>query len=101
MIEELEKKIWKWAEDRDLYNQSTESTRFAKLVEEVGELDEAIFEKMDIDEIRLESGDVIVTLINNLKPLGLTLEDCLSAAYEKIKNRNGVMTNGTFVKDRY
>lgn len=98
-IEQLEEKVWAWAEERDLYNQSTKKSRFNKIFEEINEFGEAIFIKHDIDEIILEAGDIIVTLINNLKPMGITLEECLSAAYEKIKDRKGKMVGGTFVKE--
>jgi len=41
---------------------------------------------------------VIVTLINFLHPIGLDLRICLQAAYDKIKNRDGQMVDGSFVK---
>lgn len=98
-IYKLERRVWKWAEDRDLYNKSSKSTRLDKAFEELSEFEAEVLFGGNIEDIRLEAGDVIVTMINNIKPFGLTLEECLSAAYEKIKNRTGVMKNGTFVRD--
>jgi len=97
-LEELEKKVVCWAEDRDLYMQSTPDTRFGKIEEEVGELREA-YQDLEVEDVCMEAGDVIVTLINFLQPLGLDLRVCLQAAYDKIKNRQGEMINGTFVKN--
>jgi len=45
-------------------------------------------------------GDQIVTLILGMQLAGLTMEGCLGAAYEEIKDRTGVMKDGVFVKDK-
>lgn len=45
-------------------------------------------------------GDQLVTLILAMEIAGLTMEECLSAAYEEIKDRTGVMKDGVFVKDK-
>lgn len=45
-------------------------------------------------------GDVLVTLILLADMLDVTLEECLSMAYEEIANRQGKMIDGTFVKDK-
>jgi len=103
-IEALEKAVIEWAKERDLYRLSCEKTRFAKFMEEVNELINETWPPgmsfRDMEAMKLEAGDVIVTLINFLHPYGLDLETCLSAAYEKIKDRTGHMENGTFVRDR-
>jgi len=98
-IKELEQKIIQWAKDRNIFKQSLEINRLEKFAEEALELRDAIMTE-GLKEIKLEAGDVIVTLINLLHPMGLDLETCLSAAYEKIKNRTGKMENGTFVRDK-
>ena len=46
----------------------------------------------------------LITLISNhveaeIAPYKLTLEDCLEAAWEKIRDRTGQTINGVFVKD--
>jgi len=98
-IEETEQQVSKWAYDRGIFAESTEVTRWEKFLEEVGELGDAICQA-DIDEIKLEAGDVLVTMINGLHPYGLDLETCLWAAYEKISKRTGKMVDGMFVKDK-
>jgi len=96
-IEGLEERVIEWARERDLYRQSTDTTRALKMVEEVDELLHEVRYR-NVPDIAMEAGDVIVTLINLLHPLGLNLETCLAAAYEKIKDRQGKMINGTYVK---
>jgi NTP pyrophosphatase (non-canonical NTP hydrolase) len=102
-IEALEKQVIKWATERGIFEHSTEYTRYDKFYEEVEELTDAAFpdryEGRDMEAIKLEAGDVIVTLINILHPYGLDLESCLAAAYEKIKDRRGKMVDGTFKKE--
>ena len=104
-IETLEKQVVQWAEERGIFENSTVYTRYKKFAEEVEEFtDEIIIPNdegfpPDVASIKLEAGDVLVTLINLLHPFGLDLETCLSAAYGKIKNRTGKMVNGQFVKD--
>ena len=103
-IEETEQQVLRWAYDRGIFAESTEDTRWEKFLEEVGELVDASYpdgsEMQDIDEIKLEAGDVLVTMINVLHPYGLDLETCLWAAYEKISKRTGKMVDGMFVKDK-
>ena len=98
-VEELERLVIEWAEARDLYRGSTTDTRMEKVREEVEELFFALIWGDD-EEIRLEAGDVIVTVINAIAPLGITLREALHAAYKKIEHRTGHMENGTFVKDK-
>ena len=98
-IEGLEAKVIEWAYDRGILAGSTDRTRWDKLMEELCELREEWTEDSpDIEKIKMEAGDVLVTLINFLHPYNLDLETCLSAAYLKIKDRTGKMENGTFVK---
>lgn len=49
--------------------------------------------------IKMEFGDVMVTMIIMAKQLDIDLEECLEMAYEKIKDRKGKTINGTFVKE--
>lgn len=77
---------------------ASDKTRFEKLEEEVEELEEALFMKKDRASILEEGGDVAVTLINVLHKKGITLQEALFAAYMKIKDREGQMVKGKFVK---
>jgi NTP pyrophosphatase (non-canonical NTP hydrolase) len=97
----LEKQVLEWAYDRGIFAESTEKTRFAKFMEEIQELIDELWpvgRKQDLEKIKMEAGDVLVTLINLLHPYNLDLKTCLAAAYEKIKDRDGKMIGGTFVK---
>ena len=51
------------------------------------------------DELKDGIGDAQVTLILAAEMAGLTIEDCLAAAYGEIANRKGTMINGQFVKE--
>ena len=44
-------------------------------------------------------GDIFVTLIILCEQLGIDPVECLSMAYEKIKDRKGKTLHGTFVKE--
>lgn len=102
-IEGLEHRVIEWAKERDLYRNSDMGSRWDKFVEETDELMEEYFDYEEdgtnLDKVKLEAGDVIVTLINLLHPLELDLNTCLNAAYMKIKDRKGKMVNGSYVKE--
>ena len=44
-------------------------------------------------------GDMVVVLTNMAMLGGTSIETCIDAAYDEIKNRKGKMVNGTFVKN--
>ena len=89
--------IREWAHARGIYKQGDAKTQFIKLMEEVGELSEAIL-KDDHVEKKDAIGDIVVVLTNLSRMLGYNIEDCIEAAWDQIKNRQGHMVNGTFVK---
>ena len=91
-------KIRLWAEDRGLYHKGDPKTQALKLVEEVGETCKAILKK-DEPEIIDGIGDCVVVLTNLAHLCNTSIEECIDAAYEEIKNRTGKMSNGTFKKD--
>ena len=78
--------------------QATLQTQFAKTLEEVAELSDAI-DTSDHDGITDGIGDTAVTLIMLSEIHGISFEDCLSWAYHEIKSRTGRMIDGAFVKD--
>jgi NTP pyrophosphatase (non-canonical NTP hydrolase) len=104
-IENIEKQVVQWAEERGMFEYKRHLPRLDKFYEEVEELvDEIIIPddegfNPDVASIKLEAGDVLVTLINLLHPFGLDLETCLDAAYNKIKDRTGKMVDGQFERD--
>ena len=117
IFEELEEKVLDWAKDKDLLHEDIAEKQFSKFMEEVFEFrDEWLlyvheYNKIDYGEadnepvvteyrhgMKLEMGDIFVTLIILCDQLNLDPVDCLGRAYEKIKDRTGKTINGTFVK---
>jgi NTP pyrophosphatase (non-canonical NTP hydrolase) len=90
--------IRNWAEERGLYKEGDSKTQYIKLQEEAGELARAILKK-DKEEVIDAIGDIVVVLTNLAHLEGLKIEDCITAAYNVIKKRQGSMVNGTFVKN--
>jgi len=91
-------KIRLWAEDRGLYHKGDPKTQTLKLMEEAGEICRAVLKK-DEEQIIDGIGDCVVVLTNLAHLTGTSIEECIDAAYEEIKDRTGKMSNGTFKKD--
>ena len=91
-------KIRLWANERGLYDKGDSKTQYLKLMEEAGELGRAVL-KNDQEEFVDAIGDMVVVLTNLAHLGGTTIEECIDSAYNEIKTRTGVMSNGTFVKD--
>ena len=87
-----------WAEERGLYANGDPKTQALKLVEEVGETCRAIL-KEDYEEVVDGIGDCVVVLTNLAELMDISIEDCIAAAYDEIKDRTGQMENGTYKKD--
>lgn len=90
-----------WGVARNLIGPTGEATRVgqqAKTEEEVQELQDAIAAD-DIDAARDAIGDVYVTLVMQSQMWGLTMQECIEAAWQEIKDRKGRMINGVFVKE--
>lgn len=91
-------RIRDWASERGIYDQGDSRTQYIKLMEEAGELAQGLL-KRDEPEIMDAIGDMVVVLTNLAHMRGLDIEDCIQSAYTEIKNRQGEMVNGTFVKN--
>ena len=87
-----------WARTRGLYERGDKKTQYIKLIEEVGELAQAIL-KEDQDNIQDAIGDIVVVLTNLSELSDTKIETCINDAYQVIANRKGKMMNGTFVKE--
>ncbi len=108
-MNELIKKVEAWGEEKGIVDPSNADKQFMKFMEEVFEfktmldLEEINFagdgEYIQFDNTKMEFGDVLVTLAILAKQLGLDWEECLSMAYEKIKDRKGKTIDGVFVKE--
>ena len=91
-------KIRLWSEDRGLYHKGDPKTQTLKLMEEAGEICRAVLKK-DEEQIIDGIGDCVVVLTNLAHLAGTSIEECIDAAYNEIKDRTGKMSNGTFKKD--
>lgn len=119
-FKELQTKVIGWAEDKDLLHVINAPRQFLKFVEEVFEFktefdvwslykkfkhDEKIEQDFSIEEVerwknlKLEMGDIFVTLIILCKQIGIDPIECLEMAYKKISKRKGRTIRGTFVKE--
>jgi NTP pyrophosphatase (non-canonical NTP hydrolase) len=101
-MNELIRLVEEWAKEKEIFDLSNPERQLDKTQEELTELREAI--ELDciadnLDEVRLELGDVLVTLIILAKMKDIDIEECLRLAYEKISKRTGKIIDGQFVKD--
>lgn len=95
--------IRNWSDERNITKGATAKDQALKGVSEFGELADAVLQN-DMPKIIDGIGDVAVVLTIMAHQYGLTIEDCIQAAYDEIKDRKGVMYNGAFIKstdDRY
>lgn len=95
-------KINHWADERNL-KQADPKIQWMRITEEVGEIRDVLLKptKFTDPQIALKDaiGDTLVTIIVLAHQLDLDVTECLSIAYDEIKNRKGKMVNGTFVKE--
>ena len=87
-----------WAEERGLYDKGDTKTQFCKLMEVAGELGRAVLKDNQAEFVDA-IGDMVVVLTNMAMLGGTSIETCIDAAYDEIKNCKGKMVNGTFVKN--
>ena len=91
-----EKLFGQWHKERNLIEGSTDKDQYMKLIQEAGELSDSLCKGKDI---RDDIGDMMVVLINIMVRNKLTIQECLSTAYNDIKDRKGKMIDGVFVKE--
>ncbi len=96
-MNELVKLIEKWAREKNLDIAEPEK-QMLKVVEEVGEVAAALA-RNNKNDLRDGIGDMVVTLIILAMQNNMDLYECLNQAYSEIKNRQGKMVNGVFVKE--
>ena len=116
MFEDLQKRVVAWGCDRDLIKNENAEKQFMKFIEEVFEFKSEFdylkimgqntadvyedYEYIETQEnMKLEMGDVLVTLIILSAQLDIDLTECLEMAYEKISKRKGKTIDGLFVKE--
>ena len=97
-FEELRQWILNWAENKELLYPDNSKAQFNKFLEEVFEFHYEL-ESNNYDGLRMEMGDIFVTLIILCEQLNIDPVECLSLAYIKINSRKGKTINGLFVKE--
>ncbi len=97
-FKELEQKVIFWGAKRGIIRKDNIHKQTLKFFSEAGELADAILEQ---DRVKTKDGfgDVLVTLIINSYQLDFDLTECLEAAYNEIKDREGKTVDGVFIKD--
>ena len=91
-------KIRKWANDKGILESGTAQVQTIKVLEEGGELAQAVL-KNNRPEIKDAIGDLVVVLTSLAHLSGFTIEECIKEAYDVISKRTGKMINGDFIKD--
>lgn len=95
-------KINHWADERNLKHVDPK-IQWMRVTEEAGEIRDVLLKPTKFTEpqaaLKDAIGDTLVTIIVLAHQLDLDVTECLSIAYEEIKNRKGKMVNGTFVKE--
>lgn len=89
--------IKRWAIERDLHN-ADPAKQILKLGEEYGELCEFITKDRKLATAKDAIGDMYVVLVILCLQLDINIDDCIKTAYEEIKDRQGKIVNGAFVK---
>jgi len=89
--------IQDWAIDRDL-DTADPNKQMLKLMEEVGELAQGMA-KDNREQVIDSIGDIYVVLTVLSMQLNLRIDGCVRKAYKEIKDRQGKMVNGVFVKE--
>lgn len=107
-FEQLKELVQAWGEEKKITYAWNTDKQFMKFIEEVfefkTEMDNYHFQtgtskNFFYRQMKLEMGDILVTLIILSKQLNIDLVECLELAYNKIKDRKGKTVNGTFVKE--
>lgn len=96
-FEELHQSVLTWANERGLLAYGSPMAQYLKTSEELGEL-AAAMARNDLAKSADALGDVLVTLIILAHLLELDLVTCLAGAYDEIKDRQGHLRDGIFIK---
>ena len=95
-MEELTNLIVQWHHDRNLIDGSSDKDQVLKLIQELGELSDSVCKGRDVKD---DLGDMMVVMLNIMERQGVSMEECLSTAYNDIKDRKGRMVDGIFIKE--
>ena len=95
-MEELTNLIVQWHHDRNLIDGSSDKDQVLKLIQELGELSDSVCKGKDVKD---DLGDMMVVMLNIMERQGVSMEECLSTAYNDIKRQEGRMVDGIFIKE--
>lgn len=95
---DLIESITSWGHKTGIIKHASAKDQALKLVSEVGELCDAILKGTNEHKIKDGIGDSHVVLIMLAGILGYSTADMLQLAYDEIKDRQGVLCNGAFIK---
>ena len=102
-IAELIDKVNDWAISHGL-DKGNPKVEWMKVTEDVGEIRDVFLKPHDFADpewsLKDAIGDSIVTLIVLCLQLGYDVEECLTIAYNDIKDRKGVIIDDNFVKTK-
>jgi len=109
-LSKLSSLVTLWGVNRGINTGGTIAGQLLKLDEETLELDEALFpiggnldderaEGANVEEAKDAIGDITVVLHMICLIKGWSFRECCEKAWEDIKDRKGVMIDGTFVKE--
>lgn len=102
-ISELIDKVNEWAISHGL-DKGNPKVEWMKVTEEVGEIRDVFLKPNDFADpewsLKDAIGDSIVTLVVLCLQLGYDVEECLTIAYNDIKDRQGVMIDDNFIKTK-
>ncbi len=87
-----------WFKENKLH-ESELRKQFAKIKEEVDELEESLQEG-DIEHIKEEAVDIVISTHNLLVRLDINFLEALQEGIEKVINRKGENINGDFVRSK-
>ena len=97
MMQDLTELIRQWATDRNL-NTADPNKQILKLGEEFGELCQGLA-KNNASQVYDSIGDMYVVMVILSMQLDVSVEECVSYAYDEIKDRRGKMVDGVFIKE--
>jgi NTP pyrophosphatase (non-canonical NTP hydrolase) len=97
-LDKLELEVIQWAQQRGLLKIENVQAQMCKVTEEVGETAAAVL-RGNAFGIKDGIGDIAVTIIILAAQHGMTLNECLQAAYDEIRTRKGKTVDGTFLKE--
>jgi len=114
-FKQLNKRVIKWGDEKDIFQKATSLTQINKTLEEVEETKEALFAKANGLEDYINSkgvvcnteeeildgfGDQLVTILIGCEMQQIDPLQALESALKIIEKRTGKMVNGQFVKDK-